>query len=145
MIVLAWLCSEATLLKSFVGVRVAEIQATWKPITWRHVPTKLNPADDLSRGISVNEINGRWMNGPSFLRESPEEWPTEVSEALPEVPELKVHKPVFALRPVTSITSLTHPDSQTGKDYAESKFIVSDSSTTQGLHVACMAHFFRKK
>ena len=32
MIVLAWLRSESTLLKPFVGVRIAEIQATWESI-----------------------------------------------------------------------------------------------------------------
>ena len=43
MIVLAWLRSESALLKPFVGVRVAEIQATWDPSTWKYVPTKMNP------------------------------------------------------------------------------------------------------
>jgi hypothetical protein len=93
MIVLAWLRSESTLLKSFVGVRVAEIQASWEPTVWRYVPTNLNPADDLSRGISVHEMNGRWMNGPSFLRKNSDEWPTEVEKASPEIPEVKVKKP----------------------------------------------------
>ena len=102
MIVLAWLHSESSLLKPFVGVRVAEIQETWDPNLWRHVPTKLNPADDLSRGIAVSEMNGRWMNGPSFLREEPEDWPTETSQATPEVPEFKVGKPIYALQPVPS-------------------------------------------
>jgi transposase InsO family protein len=97
MIVLAWLRSESTLLKSFVGVRVAEIQVSWEPTVWRYVPTNLNPADDLSRGISVHEMNGRWMNGPSFLRKNSDEWPTEVEKASPEIPEVKVNKPLFAL------------------------------------------------
>ena len=72
MIVLAWLRSESALLKPFVGGRVAEIQATWDPCTWKYVPTKQNPADDLSRGIKVCEMSGRWMNGPAFLREPPD-------------------------------------------------------------------------
>ena len=81
---------------------MAEIQETWDPNLWRHVPTKLNPADDLSRGITVSEMNGRWMNGPSFLREEPEDWPTETDQATPEVPEFKVGKPICALQPVPS-------------------------------------------
>lgn len=36
-IVLAQLRSESTLLKSFVGVRDAEIQATWEPTVWQYV------------------------------------------------------------------------------------------------------------
>jgi hypothetical protein len=59
-----------------MGAALAEIQASWEPTVWRYFPTNLNPADDLSRGISVHEKNGRWMNGPSFLRKNADEWPT---------------------------------------------------------------------
>jgi hypothetical protein len=118
MIVLVWLRSESALLKPFVGVRVAEIQATWEPCTWKYVPTKLNPADDLSRGIKVWEMSGRWMNGPAFLRKPPEEWPTEANIASPEVPEKKIPKPIFVLQPMPNPT-----DSQIGNDYVESLLI----------------------
>ena len=60
----------------------------------------LNPDDDLSRGIKVCEMSGRWMNGPAFLREPPEEWPTEANIASPEVPEKKIPKPIFVLQPI---------------------------------------------
>jgi hypothetical protein len=105
MIVLAWLRSESTILKSFVGVRVAEIQASWEPSVWRYVPTNLNPADDLSRGISVREMNGRWMNGPPFLTKHSNEWPTETDQGTPkmaEMPEVKINRPLFALQPVVT-------------------------------------------
>ena len=97
MIVLAWLRSESTLLKPFVGV--AEIQATWESIAWTYVPTSLSPADDLSRGIPVAQMNGRWMNGPPFLKESPEAWPSEAIEPATKVQEIKTAKPLFSLRP----------------------------------------------
>ena len=29
-----------------------------------HIPGEDNVADDLSRGITVNELSGRWMKGP---------------------------------------------------------------------------------
>jgi hypothetical protein len=77
-------------LKPFIGVRVAEIQATWDPRTWKYVPTKLK----------VCEMSGRWMNGPAFLREPAEEWPTEANIASPEVPEKKIPKPIFVLQPI---------------------------------------------
>ena len=103
MIVLAWLRSESTSLQPFVGVRVAEIQATWESDTWRYVPTNLNPADDLSRGIPVTKINERWMNGPSFLKGGSEAWPSESNETPPNVPEVKVTEPMFTLqRPSTN-------------------------------------------
>ena len=75
--------------ETVVGVRVAEIQATWESIAWRYLPTSLNPADDLSRSIPVARVNGRWMKGPLFLKESPEAWPTEVIEPVTKVPEIK--------------------------------------------------------
>ena len=78
-IVLHWLESESITLKPFVGVRVAEIQSTWDASHWKHVPTHQNPADDLSRGLKVDELEGRWINGPDFLKRPQEEWP-EMSE-----------------------------------------------------------------
>ena len=66
--VLNWLRSESATFKTFVGARVAEIQAAWDPKCWRYVPSESNPADDLSRGISVKELStGRWIYGPDFL------------------------------------------------------------------------------
>ena len=63
-IVLHWLNSESVSFKPFVGVRVAAIQSTWDPKYWRFVPTNLNPTDDLSQGISLEDIDGHWKNGP---------------------------------------------------------------------------------
>jgi hypothetical protein len=41
-IVLSWLCSESTSFKPFVGFRVAEIQESWSPSSWRYVPSEEN-------------------------------------------------------------------------------------------------------
>ncbi|XP_028404102.1 uncharacterized protein LOC114526780 [Dendronephthya gigantea] len=103
MIVLAWLRSESTSLQPFVGVRVAEIQATWESATWRHVPTDLNPTDDLSRGILFAKINERWMNGPSFLKGGRKAWPPEHKDMPTDLPNIKVAKPIFtSQRPSTN-------------------------------------------
>ena len=80
-------------------MRVTEIQASFEPAAWRYVPSNLNPADDLSRGITVDEMKGRWMNGPPFLRNDPEQWPTETNETSPEIPEMKASKPLLVLQP----------------------------------------------
>ena len=39
------------------------------PSQWRHVETKVNPADDASRGLTADEFLGstRLMNGSDFL------------------------------------------------------------------------------
>lgn len=48
---LGWLRTTANLLKLFVNNRVAEIQKLTESFEWRHVPTKENPADLVSRGL----------------------------------------------------------------------------------------------
>ena len=87
--VLHWLHSESATLKAFVRVRVTEIQLTWDSSSWRFVPTDLNPADGLSRGIYVATINGRWKTGPDFLKMLPEVWPSNPIPCIKEHPERK--------------------------------------------------------
>ena len=67
--------------KQFVSARVAEIQNNSDPSQWRHVPGELNVADDISRGIPAQRLNGRWKPGPEFLRMPEDEWPQENSTA----------------------------------------------------------------
>ena len=43
-------------------------------------PTEQNPADDVSRGLSVPDLSGRWLTGPEFLQQPIEEWPKEDSK-----------------------------------------------------------------
>ncbi|XP_048253302.1 uncharacterized protein LOC125381119 [Haliotis rufescens] len=80
-IVLHWIRAESITFKAFVGVRIAEIQSQWNQTHWRYVPTYWNPADHLSRGISVEELNGSWMYGPEFLKLPANEWPTQPCDA----------------------------------------------------------------
>ncbi|XP_028296698.1 uncharacterized protein LOC114458488 [Gouania willdenowi] len=49
--------------------------------SWRHVPSALNPADDITRGKVLLELSapGQWRDGPSFLRQNPEHWPSRPS------------------------------------------------------------------
>ena len=52
-----------------VANRLAIIEKHCNASQWRHVPTKLNPADVASRGASVNSIvsHNPWLSGPEFL------------------------------------------------------------------------------
>ena len=70
---LAWLESASRSFKPFVSSRVGEVQSNTDPSQWRHIPGEMNVADDVSRGIRVEEFNGRWKNGPEFLQ-LPEEF-----------------------------------------------------------------------
>ena len=55
--------------KPFVANRISEIQSITRPMMWKHVSTKINPADLVSRGTTVDVLasNDMWLNGPSFL------------------------------------------------------------------------------
>ena len=78
---LAWVCSETRRFKPFVSVRVGEIQDNSDPAQWRHVPGEQNVADDVSRGIPVESLAGRWQYGSDFLRLPESEWPQDSSVA----------------------------------------------------------------
>lgn len=79
-IVLAWIQSTSREYKQFVSSRVGEIQSISDPKQWRHIPGEANVADDASRGIPVRELNGRWQQGPEFLRLPQEDWPQDSAQ-----------------------------------------------------------------
>ncbi|GBM81611.1 hypothetical protein AVEN_82341-1 [Araneus ventricosus] len=79
-IVLAWLNMQPHVLKTFVSNRVAKIQSLCSNSQWRHVSSKCNPADVLSRGADAKDLrnNDLWWQGPEFLLRDitdPEEYP----------------------------------------------------------------------
>lgn len=76
-IVLAWLKKDASTLKIYVNNRVQRIQQLTRTATWRHVPTESNPADLLSRGTTVGNLQSStlWWNGPEWLPREALYWP----------------------------------------------------------------------
>nr|XP_049696300.1 uncharacterized protein LOC126054500 [Helicoverpa armigera] len=88
-VVLGWLNSNKT--KTFVAHRVAAIHELTNPSDWRYVPTSVNPADLVSRGVEPDQADlSIWWNGPSFLAESEDSWPAYTTDSI-ELPELKTH------------------------------------------------------
>ncbi|KAJ8961419.1 hypothetical protein NQ318_014665 [Aromia moschata] len=84
-VVLGWLRHEPNTLNTFVGNRIAEIQEKTKGHVWRHVPTKDNPADLLSRG---------W-HGPDWLQGNEKCFPNIiVSQSVENLPDLKGQKTI---------------------------------------------------
>ncbi|GFX96010.1 integrase catalytic domain-containing protein [Trichonephila clavipes] len=71
-IALAWIKTEPHKLKTFVSNRVAEIQALSKDYHWKHVSSKDNPADLISRGCNVDELlkNEMWFINNIKAKES---------------------------------------------------------------------------
>ncbi|GFX69844.1 integrase catalytic domain-containing protein [Trichonephila clavipes] len=68
-IALARLNTPANRLKTFVANRVAKVQELTEGFQWSHVPSVLNPADLVSRGLRPCDLpNLRlWWHGPQFL------------------------------------------------------------------------------
>ncbi|GFS72113.1 integrase catalytic domain-containing protein [Trichonephila clavipes] len=67
-IALAWIKTEPHNSKTFVSNRVAEIQTLSKDCHWKHVSSKNNTADLISRGCNVDEFfkNEMWFSGPDL-------------------------------------------------------------------------------
>eukprot|EP00112_Aurelia_sp_Birch-Aquarium-sp1_P012064 Seg2533.1 transcript_id=Seg2533.1/GoldUCD/mRNA.D3Y31 product="hypothetical protein" protein_id=Seg2533.1/GoldUCD/D3Y31 len=86
--VLRYIRNEDKIFHTFVANRIATIHDGSEPDQWRYVDTKLNPADDASRGLSVDNLlsNTRWIKGPEFLWETELTWP-KCDAVLGEIPE----------------------------------------------------------
>ncbi|XP_043215496.1 uncharacterized protein LOC122378464 [Amphibalanus amphitrite] len=107
MVVLQYLASSSRRFHTFVANRIAEVQDSSEPSQWHHVPGKLNPADDCSRGLPEAALlitSERWFQGPAFLAEDEEQWPAGISLPPPEStdPEVKM-----ALDSKSSLLSLS--------------------------------------
>ncbi|GFW52498.1 uncharacterized protein TNCV_404261 [Trichonephila clavipes] len=84
-VTLHWIKGPIHRWKPFVANRVREIQSLTDPNSWFHCSGKDNPADLLTRGISVDALttNSKWWNGSSFLRQI--DFQTKgLDEAIPE-------------------------------------------------------------
>lgn len=75
--VLFWLRRFPCELKTFVSHRVAAIQSGSNVDLWTHIESKMNPADLISRGVSVKALiaSQLWWHGPEFLTRNQKEWP----------------------------------------------------------------------
>ncbi|XP_078363512.1 uncharacterized protein LOC144647605 [Oculina patagonica] len=74
--VLQYIKNEDRRFHTFVANRLAVIHDGSKPSQWKYVPTKINPADDVSQGLTVEELlrKERWFRGPEFLWERETLW-----------------------------------------------------------------------
>ncbi|XP_053681538.1 uncharacterized protein LOC128732318 [Sabethes cyaneus] len=81
-IVLHWLATSSAKWKVFVANRVAEIHRLTQGFVWRHIPTDLNPADRISRGVLPSRLidDELWWHGPSFLNSDSSCWPKNIVE-----------------------------------------------------------------
>ena len=71
--VLAWLDGQPKRMKLYVANRICKTNKLLPPSVWHYVPTKENPADCASRGISAKELleHQLWWHGPPWLEKEP--------------------------------------------------------------------------
>ncbi|RWR99520.1 uncharacterized protein B4U79_08668, partial [Dinothrombium tinctorium] len=86
MITLHWIRGTAKRWKPFVENRIAEIHEHTDPSNWSYCEGTTNPADKLTRGLNVNELEKDylWWNGPRWLKLSRDQWPKVVKENFKE-------------------------------------------------------------
>ncbi len=91
--VLKYLRNESTRFRTFVANRVTTILKGSSIGQWNHVDTASNPADCASRGQKVYTFlqNEKWISGPEFLYQFPEEWPKNKDQMMisADDPEIK--------------------------------------------------------
>ena len=76
--VLKYISNKTKRFHVFVANKIFRILEASNPSKWRYVNTKLNPADLGSRGLLPNQLKAAelWLNGPPFLKDSENCWPT---------------------------------------------------------------------
>ena len=65
------------------------------PRKWRHVPGKLKPADDCSRGLSPDAVSleHRWFAGSDSLSKTKENWRKNITVTEPSFDDPKLSLP----------------------------------------------------
>ncbi|XP_058128506.1 uncharacterized protein LOC131292787, partial [Anopheles ziemanni] len=76
-VTLHWLSSPPNNWKTYVGNRVAEVQAYSHLHPWKHIAGCSNPADLVSRGVTAADFvkSALWSSGPEWLIRPASEWP----------------------------------------------------------------------
>ena len=109
--VLAWLDGKPKRMKLYVVNRISKTNKLMPPQVWHYVPTKDNPADCASRGLSARELleHSLWWHGPPWLEKEPLVRPatpgrTKEDEAIDEAHQPKTRQVVAALLPAPDPT-----------------------------------------
>ena len=84
---------------TFESNRLTVIRNGYSVSEWRYVEGKKNLADDASEGLKLEEMlaNKRWLEGPDFLWNSQDSWPTmiDVPALLDEDPEVRKESKIY--------------------------------------------------
>ncbi|XP_036342478.1 uncharacterized protein LOC118751767 [Rhagoletis pomonella] len=88
-IVLAWINSSSASYQTFVANRIAVIHEHTTAEQWRHISSKENTADILSRGLPPGRLEtcNMWFYGPTNLLGKEDNWPSKYSKTLSLIDE----------------------------------------------------------
>ncbi len=115
-IVLNWLDGSPKRFKTYVGNRISTIVDLIPPDKWKHVASLDNPADCASRGLNPSELlrYPLWWNGPTWLKQSPVDWPKQPTippnESFEEE-KISLHvttDPISPIVPLDRYSNFTH-------------------------------------
>ena len=102
-VVLAWLDGQPKRYCVYSAHRIASTVTLIPTKCWKHVPTKQNPADVVSRGSTAAEFleHNLWWHGPAWLGSDPVNFPVQPTEERlakdRKVEEKPEPKPVLAV------------------------------------------------
>ncbi|KAF5283061.1 hypothetical protein FQR65_LT14078 [Abscondita terminalis] len=105
-IVLGWLNSSPHQFKVFVANRMAFVLEHTNSLDWHHVKSEENPADLITRGSFLENLNQQtfWYTGPLFLQRIDFEAPISPNTLDYELLEVKNNCPVLVTNEITHIT-----------------------------------------
>ncbi|PFX17955.1 hypothetical protein AWC38_SpisGene17711 [Stylophora pistillata] len=77
--VLQYIRNQSKRFHTFVANRLSVIHENSAPHQWRYVSSEDNPADEVSRGFTMEEMStsSKWLSGPEFLKKKDEFWPCD--------------------------------------------------------------------
>ncbi|XP_036317696.1 uncharacterized protein LOC118732675, partial [Rhagoletis pomonella] len=116
-IALSWIQGEPSRWTTFVANRVARIQQITAGYTWRHVSSSENPADLVSRGVTVHNIinNQLWFHGPQFIQLQQQHWPSSPMKAIINMPEQRKQHHTLLVTQVEDIVAQEYKGLQKGR------------------------------
>ncbi|XP_055526882.1 uncharacterized protein LOC129719513 [Wyeomyia smithii] len=107
---LSWIRSDQIKYKQFVAFRIGEIRENSNVSDWRWVSTKINIADVLTKWGQGPPLDSSspWFNGPAFLRDPENQWPTMELPAVDTSEEMRaclLHHYTTHSEPIVNVDS----------------------------------------
>ena len=120
MAVLRYIWNTSTLFHTYVANRLAVIHEGSDTSQWRYVPSEVNVADDVSRGLQVDQLvmSKRWINGPEFLWSDTQVWPEQPTRSNVPDKDLEVK--------TTNVADVSEVDVNRAREIEQESNILSD-------------------